>query len=181
MFSFLNKSSPEDDMKQARALFEKVAALKSDTREAHSMRVRMGMLCRAHLDKTFIAGAEQTATWQEVAALATASGEPAPELPTPSKFQKIKSGESEVFVYLPEEYVTEAFILGSKYQKTEVSAPKAIEAMQALANQISYYELRLQEPFVVLTFLRDEVAAEAAAAAQAQEGGSAPDSAATPS
>jgi hypothetical protein len=144
------------------------------------MRVRMGMLCRAHLDKTFIAGAEQTATWQEVAALATASGEPVPELPTPSKFQKIKSGESEVFVYLPEEYVTEAFILGSKYQKTEVSAPKAIEAMQALANQISYYELRLQEPFVVLTFLRDEVAAEAAAAAQAQEGGSEPDSAATP-
>ena len=169
MFSFLSKPSPEDEMKQARALFEKVASLKSDSREAHSMRVRMGMLIRAHMDKTFIAGAEQTANWQELAAVAIASGEPAPEMPSPSKFQKIRSGESEVYVYLPEEYVNEAFLLGSKYQKTEVSAQKAIEAMQALANQISYYELRLQDPFVVLTFLRDELAAEAAAAEQAGE------------
>jgi len=171
MFSFLNKSSPEEDMKQARALFEKVASLKSDTREAHNLRVRMGMLCRAHLDKTFVAGAEQTAHWQELAALAAGSGQPLPEVPSPSKFQKIKTGETEVFVYLPQEYVNEAFILGSKYQKTEVSAPKAIEAMQALANQISYYELQLQEPFVALSFLRDELAQEAAAqeAAAAKE------------
>lgn len=169
MFSFLSKPSPEDEMKQARALFEKVAALKSDSHEARSMRVRMGMLCRAHLDKTFVAGAEQTVSWQERAAVAIANGEAAPDLPTPSKFQKIRLGESEVFVYLPEEYVNEAFILGAKYQKTEVSAQKAIEAMQALANQISYYELRLQEPFVTLGFLRDELAAEAAAAEMAAE------------
>ena len=174
MFSFLSKPSPEDEMKQARALFEKIASLKSDSREAHSMRVRMGMLIRAHMDKTFIAGAEQTVDWQEIAAMATANGEPAPELPTPSKFQKIRSGQSEVYVYLPEEYVNEAFILGSKYQKTEVTAQKAIEAMQALANQICYYELRLQEPFVVLSFLRDELAAEAAAAEQAEQGGEDP-------
>ena len=32
--------------------------------------------------------------------------------------------------------------------------------MQALANQISYYELRLEEPFQVLRFLRDELEAE---------------------
>ena len=41
-------------------------------------------------------------------------------------------------------------------------SPKAIEAMQALAQQISYYELRLPEPFQVLDFLREELAAEAA-------------------
>ena len=170
MFSFLSKPSPEDEMKQARALFEKVASLKSDSREAHSMRVRMGMLCRAHLDKTFIAGAEQTAHWQELAAMAIANGDPPPDVPVPSKFQKIKSGQSEVFVYLPEEYVNEVFILGCKYQKTELSAQKAIEAAQALANQISYYELRLQEPFLALGFLRDELAAEAAAQEQASDG-----------
>lgn len=172
MFSFLSKPSPEDEMKQARALFEKVAALKSDSHEAHSLRLRMGMLCRAHLDKTFVAGAEQTANWQELAAVAVASGEPPPDVPVPSKFQKIKSGESEVFVYLPEEYANEAFILGCKYQKTELSAQKAIEAMQALANQISYYELRLKEPFLALSFLRDELAAEAAAAEQVSDGDS---------
>lgn len=156
-------------MKQARATFEKIASLKSDSQEAHSMRVRMGMLCRAHLDKTFIAGAEQTARWQEMAAVATANGEPPPDVPVPSKFQKIRSGKAEVYVYLPEEYANEAFILGCKYQKTELTGPKAIEAVQALANQISYYELRLKEPFLALSFLRDELAAEAAAADQAED------------
>ncbi len=178
MFAFLNKPSPEEEMKQARALFEKIATLKSDSREAHSLRVRMGMLVRAHMDKTFVAGAEQTVQWQEMAAVATARGEPSPELPIPSKFQKIRSGESEVFVYLPEEYAKEAFILGSKYQKTEVTAAKAIEAMQALANQVSYYELRLKEPFVALSFLRDELAAQASAAESADATDQAADAAA---
>jgi hypothetical protein len=34
--------------------------------------------------------------------------------------------------------------------------------MQALANQISYYDLRLKEPFQVMTFLRDELASQEA-------------------
>jgi len=44
----------------------------------------------------------------------------------------------------------------------DLSAPKAIDAMQALANQLCRYELRLPEPFQVLDFLREELAAEAA-------------------
>ena len=92
--------------------------------------------------------------------MAIAAGKPVPDLPVPSKFQKIRAGESDVYAYLPEEYVTEAFGIGARYQKMELPAPKAIEAMQALANQISYYDLRLQEPFQVLGFLRDELAAE---------------------
>jgi hypothetical protein len=78
----------------------------------------------------------------------------------PSKFQKIRAGESDIYAYLPEDVVTEAFAMGARYQKMELSAQKAIEAMQALANQISYYDLRLQEPFQVLSFLRDELAAD---------------------
>jgi hypothetical protein len=72
--------------------------------------------------------------------------------------------------------------LGARYQKTELSAPKAIEAMQALAHQISYYELRLQEPFQVLDFLREELAAEAALqeAAEALPGSAHPPEGATP-
>ena len=89
--------------------------------------------------------------------MALSQGKPQPELPQASCYQKIKSGENEVFVYLPEEYVQEAFSLGSKYQRTDLSAQQAIDAMQALANQISYYELRLEEPFQALRFLRDEI------------------------
>jgi hypothetical protein len=80
-----------------------------------------------------------------------------PPLPEPSVFQKIKAGVNEVYVYLPEEYAHEAFSLGARYQRTEMSAIQAIEAMQGLANQICFYELRLMEPFQSLQFLRDEL------------------------
>ena len=168
MLSIFNRNSPADEMKRAVAAFEKVVSLDADTREARSLRMRMGMLCRAHLDKTFIAGAEQTAAWQELASLSIAAGKTVPELPVPSKFQKIRAGESDIYAYLPEDVVTEAFAMGARYQKMELSAQKAIEAMQALANQISYYDLRLQEPFQVLSFLRDELAAQEGSQAEAQ-------------
>jgi hypothetical protein len=160
MLGFFNKNNPAEDMKRAVAAYEKVLSLKSDTHDARIVRMRMGMLCRAHLDKTFIAGAEQTALWQEQANLALMEGKPAPDLPTASKFQKIRAGEADIYVYLPEEHANEAFGLGARYQKMEITAPKAIEAMQALANQISYFELRLKEPFQVMAFLRDELAAQ---------------------
>lgn len=167
MLSIFNRNNPADEMKRAVAAFEKVVSLDSDSREARSLRMRMGMLCRAHLDKTFIAGAEQTAAWQELATLSIAAGKPVPDLPVASKFQKIRAGESDIYAYLPEEYVNEVFGMGVRYQKMELSAQKAIEAMQALANQISYYDLRLQEPFQVLSFLRDELAAEEGSQANA--------------
>ena len=60
MFNLFNRNNPADEMKRAVAAYEKVTSIESDSREARSLRMRMGMLCRAHLDKTFIAGAEQT-------------------------------------------------------------------------------------------------------------------------
>jgi hypothetical protein len=158
MFSLFSTKSPEDEMKSAQTLFEKVVASKSDSREARSLRIRMGLLCRAHLDKSFVTGAEQMASWQELAALAIANGKEKPPLPEPSVFQKIKAGENEVYVYLPEEYAHEAYLLGGRYQSADIPALQAIETMQGLANQICLYELKLPEPFQVLQFLRDEIA-----------------------
>jgi len=161
IFSLFNRPSPEDEMKQAKTTYDKVVELKSDSRETRSARMRLGLLCRAHLDKTFIAGAEQTSEWQELAMMAIAEGKAQPEPPMATCYQRVKSGENEIYVYLPEEYVQEAFVLGSKYQRTEISAQQAIDAVQALANQISYYELKLEEPFQALRFLRDEIEAQA--------------------
>ena len=170
MFSiFSRKPTAVEEMKQAKTAYEKVIALKSDSWESRTLRMRMGMLCRAHLDKAFVNGAEQTAQWQELAALAVADGKPVPELPAASNFVKIKSGAGEVYSYLPEEFSQEAFALGCRYQRTEISAPKAIDAMQALANQISFYELRLEEPFQALTFLREELQAQAEAEARMEQ------------
>ena len=158
MFSIFSSKSPDDEMNSAQSLFDKVTASKSDSREARSMRIRMGLLCRAHLDKSFVTGAEQMASWQELAALAIANGKEKPPLPEPSVFQKIKTGENEVYAYLPEEYAHEAHFLGARYQSAEIPALQAIDTMQGLANQICLYELRLDEPFQVLQFLRDELA-----------------------
>jgi hypothetical protein len=157
MFSIFSSKSPEDEMKSAQALFDKVTSMKADTRDARSTRIRMGLLCRAHLDKSFVTGAEQTSSWQELASMAIANGKEKPPLPEPSVFQKIKSGENEIYVYLPEEYSHEAYQLGARYQRAEIPADKAIEIMQGLANQICLYELKLDEPFQVLQFLRDEL------------------------
>lgn len=168
MFGLFTRNKPLDDMRRAEAAYEKVASLKGDSHDARSMRLRMGLICRAHLDKTFVAGAEQTAAWQELARQSLLEGLPLPEAPKPSLFQKIRSGDSDIYAYLPEEFVLEAFALGSRYQKTDLSAPQAIEAMQALARHISQYELRLPEPFQVLDFLREELAAQAALRASAE-------------
>jgi hypothetical protein len=158
MFSIFSPKDPDKEMQKAQALFEKVTSSKADTREARSLRVRMGLLCRAHLDKSFVTGAEQMASWQELAALAIANSREKPPLPEPSVFQKIKSGEEDIYVYLPEEYAHEAYSLGARYQRAEIPALQAIDTMQGLANQICLYELRLAEPFQVLQFLRDELA-----------------------
>ena len=77
---FFNRNSPEDEMKKAKAAYEKVISLSTDTRDTRSMRSRMGLLCCAHVDKTFVAGAEQTALWQDKAALALANEQPMPEV-----------------------------------------------------------------------------------------------------
>jgi hypothetical protein len=158
IFSIFSTKNPDEEMRKAQALFEKIISTQSDSREARNMRVRMGLLSRAHLDKSFVTGAEQMASWQELAALAIANGKEKPPLPEPSVFQKIKAGENDIYVYLPEEYAHEAFFLGGRYQAASIPALKAIETMQGLANQLCYYELKLEEPFQVLQFLRDELA-----------------------
>ena len=158
MFTLFSSKNPDDEMQKAQALFDKVTSTKSDSRDARSMRIRMGLLCRAHLDKSFVTGAEQMASWRELAALALANGKEKPPMPEPSVFQKIKAGDNEIYVYLPEEYAHEAFNIGGRYQRAEIPALQAIETMQGLANQICLYELKLTEPFQVLQFLRDELA-----------------------
>ena len=166
---FFNRNSPEDEMKRAKAAYEKVISLTEDTREARSMKMRMGLLCRAHVDKTFVAGAELTAAWQDKAALALANREPLPEEPQAPRFQKIKSGETEVYIYMPDEFVNDIFSLGAKYQRTQITAQQAIDAVQNIVNQLCRYELGLEEPFQALTFLREELEAQAKAEEEARQ------------
>lgn len=173
MFNIFKK--PEEDPRTlAVAAYEKTVSLSSEGHEARSMRLRMSMLCRAHLDKTFIAGAQQTEAYEYACALATQQGKARPELPQAPLFQTAKSTSGDVLVYLPKVYAEEAFAIGMLYQRTELTAQQAITAAQRLADKISFDALKLTTPFVALQFLRDELAAQAEAEADGEASG--PDS-----
>jgi hypothetical protein len=109
------------------------------------------------LDKTFIDGAQRTADFHEKLAQATINNTEKPEKPEFSLFQQVKSGDKEIWVYLPEEYAQETFNIGASYQKTDIDAKAAIDRVQQIADQICLYELKLETPFEVLQFLRDEI------------------------
>ena len=159
MLSIFNRNSPADEMKRAVAAFEKVLSLSSDSRDARSLRMRMGMLCRAHLDKTFIAGAERTADWKQMAAFDVAKDAEAPPFPKADCYQKVRSGKSDIWVYLPTEYAERAFLFGAKYQRTELNSEQAIASMQQLADTICRQEIGLSYEIDVLKFLRHELSA----------------------
>ena len=159
MFSFFKSAEP-DPKPLAKALFEKVTATTSDTHEARNARLRMGMLIRAHVDKTFVAGAEQTAVWQERVAKAIVEGEDKPEPPKASEYQDIKSGSKSVWVYLPFEEASFFFELGARYQRMQVDASEAVKQAQTLMDRICFQDLKLETPFTVLQFLRDEIERE---------------------
>jgi len=176
MFSIFQDKSPESEKKQAAELFEKIAASKSDTRDARSARARLALLCRAQLDKTFVAGAEMADDHDLLVRAAKLEGAEAPELPEAPLYQQILAGERLVYSFLPEEYAEVAFTLGARYQRAEITAEQAIDAMQGLANQLFLYDLRLDEPLQIMKFLRDELAGGAS-----EEDPSSPDDAAPPS
>lgn len=160
MFNFFKTAEP-DPKQTARELYDKVIGLSSDSHDARSARLRLGMLIRAHVDKTFVAGAEQTALWQEQVAKAIVSGEEKPPLPQASPYQQVKSGSKNVWVYLPQEDADAFFALGVRYQRVELSAEQAISQAQSLMDRICFQDLQLETPFEILQFLRAEIQAEA--------------------
>ncbi len=160
MFSlFKGPESAEVLKKRAKQAFEKVTALTADTFEANSLRRGMALLCCAHLDKTFIAGAERMADWQQMAAFAVAKGAEAPPMPKADEYQKVRSGKSDIWVYLPTEYAERAFLFGAKYQRTELSSEQAITSMQQLADTVCRGDIGLGFQVEILKFLRRELSA----------------------
>jgi hypothetical protein len=158
MFSiFKEAESQEVIKKRAKQSYEKLIDLAEDSLEANRMRRGMAVLCCAHLDKTFISGAERTAHWQQMSAFAVLINQQPPPLPKSDTYQKIRSGKTDMWVYLPKLYAESAFLLGAKYQRTELNSEQTIAAMQQLANNLCRFEIGLGFEIVVLKFLRQEL------------------------
>jgi hypothetical protein len=162
MLTIFDTKSPAQLKKNAKQEFDKVSALEGDSRNIRSLRVRMSLLCRAHLDKTFIDGAERMAAYQDILMACLAAGESLPPEPEGTLFQLIEtSGGKSVWVYLPADYVDQVFNMGMRYQRMDITAQVAIDSVQNLLDQICRFEFKLDDPLVALQFLRDELAQEA--------------------
>lgn len=159
MLPIFNHNSPALLKKRAKQDFDKVSVLGGGGRTARSLRVRMGLLSRAHLDKTFIDGAEKMALYQDVMMAALAAGQSLPPEPQFSLFQLVDTlGGSAFWVYLPQEYVEKVFTLGMSYQRMNITAQVAIDSVQSVLDQICRFEFKLEESLMGLQFLRDEMA-----------------------
>ena len=146
----------QQEMDQAKADFEKALDSKEDSKQSRALKSKIGLRVRSSIDKIFIDGAEKFAKYAELRLAATATGEEAPEPPRSSAFVKIRSVNGEIFSYFPEDKAEVIFQLGGKYQNVEIDAKTAIRRAQVIANQYAY-DLDLENPLVVLQFLRDEL------------------------
>ncbi|MGA1728529.1 MAG: hypothetical protein ACO38U_09740, partial [Burkholderiaceae bacterium] len=99
MLGKLFGDAKKEEMIKAKQEYEKTCADTGDGRAEVAARIRMGLRCRAVLDKTFIDGAEKTADFTEKSMMAIASGDDKPPAPTPSSFQTIKSVNGEIIAY----------------------------------------------------------------------------------
>jgi hypothetical protein len=156
MLGKLFGDAKKEEMIKAKQDYEKTCAETGDGRAEVSARIRMGLRCRAVLDKTFIDGAEKTADFTEKSMMAIASGDEKPAPPSPSSFQTIKSVNGEIIAYIPFAFAEEVFKIGAAYQNEEVSAEQSIELCQAIAEKISE-ELKLEPPFQALGFMREDM------------------------
>jgi hypothetical protein len=156
MLGKLFGDAKKEEMIKAKQDYEKTCAETGDGRAEVSARIRMGLRCRAVLDKTFIDGAEKTADFTEKSMMAIASGDDKPAPPSPSSFQTIKSVNGEIIGYIPFAFAEEVFKIGAAYQNEEVSAEQSIELCQVIAEKISE-ELKLEPPFQALGFMREDM------------------------
>ena len=159
MLNFFRKQSLQDLQKQARSDYEKVSTTVSNSSELAVLRLKISSLCKAHIDKTFIDGAESTRIWQDACALSLTQGTASPNPPLPKSYHLVKmaSSDDKIWTWIPESYTQEIFNLGKKYQLMAITADTAIDQTQKIADNICKNDLKLDNSFTVLQFLRDEL------------------------
>ena len=154
--SILKKRAAKKAMEKAKLAYVKATTLSGISRESRIFKTRIGMRSRAHLDKVFIEGAEQAEAYQEACLTAISNGTERPAMPEPRLFQSIKTQKETIYTYVPLEFSKEMFALGSMYQTVVIGPAETIKLAQEIADKVSL-DLDLDEPFLALQFLRDEL------------------------
>lgn len=151
--------SKSDARKTAKSEYDKACSLRGDDRKEQAYQMKIALRSRAHIDKLFIEGAESAELYNDAVLICIAEGKAKPEPPKPSIYLKIKTASGEVMSYLPEEYAEVVFRYGMRYQTMECTAAEAIQAVQQIANSVSF-ELKIEHPLIALQFLRDQLTEE---------------------
>jgi hypothetical protein len=149
-------SKREEARETAKAEYEEALNADVASRAGRAVAIRAGARAKAHIDKTFIAGAEKAEEYDTARALALSRGEDRPEPPRADPFQTIKSVKGDLLVFMPSQFAEKVFRLGMQYQLMEINAEEAIQGVQEVAELVSR-ELQLDPPFLALEFLRSEV------------------------
>ncbi len=154
--TLFGKSKRDEARRKAREEYEEACAADLASRAGRALTLRAGARAKAHFDKTFISGAEKSIAFDNARSLALSKGDDRPEPPKASEYQVIKTTSGEILVYMPAPFAERVFKLGMRYQTMEITAEQAITLAQQLADQISL-ELQLEQPFLALEFLREEI------------------------
>ena len=163
VLSLLKNRAVKKAMEGSKAAYFKAAGLKSLSRESRIFKGLIGGRARAHLDKVFIEGAQQAEAYLEICLAVAAEGGEAPEMPDPKPFQTVKTKTETVYTYVPADFAKEMYTIGNLYQNATTSPTDTLRMAQDVADQVSL-DLGLEEPFVAVQFLRDELEEAAAAA-----------------
>ena len=150
-----NKKTTETENEKAKADFESACAETHEDKESRANRIKIGLRCRAVIDKIFIDGAKEFEIYHEKKLQAIWEDQSPPQEPSPTNFQVIKSSQGEVVGYIPFDCAKEVYDVASDFQKKEISKEHAINLTQIIADNICSM-LSLETSFNVLDFLRDE-------------------------
>ena len=151
---FFNKSS-KDLEEQAEADFEEAKREKL-TEKNRAFKMKIAHRTRAHIDLTFIEGAQKLGKYHQANLTAIAKQLEGPEKPSYTPFQKIKTLDSEVTAYLPNFEAQQIFDLGGKYQTAQISVSEALTAAQSIADSI-FHNFDISVSLSTLGFLHDEI------------------------
>jgi hypothetical protein len=152
---FKNRAAKKG-MENAKASYIKAANMSGLSRESRIFKSLFAGRARAHLDKVFIQGAEQADDYQQACLAALSAGGEKPAMPDPKPFQTVKTKSEIVYTYVPAEFAKEMYALGSLYQSASIGPGETLKMAQEIANKVSM-DLGLEESFVALQFLRDEL------------------------
>ena len=151
---FFSKSS-KDLEEQAEADFEEAKREKL-TEKNRAFKMKIAHRTRAHIDLTFIEGAQKLGKYHQANLNAIAQQLEGPERPSYTPFQKIKTLDSEVIAYLPNFEAQQIFDLGGKYQIQQINVSEALTAVQSIADTI-FHDFDISVSLSTLGFLRDEI------------------------